>query len=167
MKSVLVMAGSLKRGYPEVDEDLTLIRALVDSNVPKFLADDLPLFAAIVKVIVIVKVKGKVISALYTQRAFEVPRMLVAYPNVLGPSLRLTIVIYFARGHCSAPCPSLCRRPSRVCHARCTTHALQDLFPGLEVPSNDYGEFSVELGDQLDKHGLQKVNEMPKHYPPA
>ena len=51
MKSVLVMAGSLKRGYPDVDEDLTLIRALVDSNVPKFLADDLPLFAAIVKVI--------------------------------------------------------------------------------------------------------------------
>lgn len=50
MKSVLVMAGSLKRGYPDVDEDLTLIRALVDSNVPKFLADDLPLFAAIVKV---------------------------------------------------------------------------------------------------------------------
>lgn len=45
------MAGSLKRGYPDVDEDLTLIRALVDSNVPKFLADDLPLFAAIVKVI--------------------------------------------------------------------------------------------------------------------
>lgn len=51
VKSVLVMAGSLKRGYPDVDEDLTLIRALVDSNVPKFLADDLPLFAAIVKVI--------------------------------------------------------------------------------------------------------------------
>lgn len=47
------MAGSLKRGYPDVDEDLTLIRALVDSNVPKFLADDLPLFAAIVKVILI------------------------------------------------------------------------------------------------------------------
>lgn len=46
----MVMAGSLKRGYPDVDEDLTLIRALVDSNVPKFLADDLPLFAAIVKV---------------------------------------------------------------------------------------------------------------------
>lgn len=48
---MLVMAGSLKRGYPDVDEDLTLIRALVDSNVPKFLADDLPLFAAIVKVL--------------------------------------------------------------------------------------------------------------------
>lgn len=50
VKSVLVMAGALKRGFPDVDEDLTLIRALVDSNVPKFLADDLPLFEAIVKV---------------------------------------------------------------------------------------------------------------------
>lgn len=33
----------------------------------------------------------------------------------------------------------------------------KDLFPGLEVPSNDYGEFSVALEEQLDKHGLQKV----------
>lgn len=39
-----------------------------------------------------------------------------------------------------------------------TPHAhWQDLFPGLEVPSNDYGEFSVALEEQLDKHGLQKV----------
>lgn len=37
------------------------------------------------------------------------------------------------------------------------TTYLQDLFPGLEVPSNDYGEFSVALDEQLDKHGLQKV----------
>lgn len=33
----------------------------------------------------------------------------------------------------------------------------QDLFPGLEVPSNDYGEFSEALDEQLEKHGLQKV----------
>jgi dynein heavy chain len=50
VKSVLVMAGALKRAMPEgSSEDVTLIRALVDSNVPKFLSDDLPLFAAIVK----------------------------------------------------------------------------------------------------------------------
>lgn len=67
VKSVLVMAGSLKRANPDVAEDLVLIRALRDSNVPKFLADDLPLFAAIV----------------------------------------------------------------------------QDLFPGVEIPNNDYGEFQV------------------------
>lgn len=52
---MLVMAGALKRGFPVVDEDLTLIRALVDSNVPKFLADDLPLFEAIVKVRVVTR----------------------------------------------------------------------------------------------------------------
>ena len=42
------MAGALKRANPDVNEDLTLIRALRDSNTPKFLSDDLPLFAAIV-----------------------------------------------------------------------------------------------------------------------
>ncbi|KAJ1441552.1 dynein heavy chain, N-terminal region 2-domain-containing protein, partial [Ochromonadaceae sp. CCMP2298] len=81
VKSVLVMAGGLKRANPDLEEDLVLIRALRDSNVPKFLADDLPLFAAIV----------------------------------------------------------------------------QDLFPGVEVPSNDYGELQVALEQEIDKAGLQKV----------
>ena len=48
VKSVLVMAGALKRGNPELSEDVVLIRAMRDSNVPKFLAEDLPLFHAIV-----------------------------------------------------------------------------------------------------------------------
>ena len=42
VKSVLVMAGGLKRANPNTEEELVLIRALRDSNVPKFLADDLP-----------------------------------------------------------------------------------------------------------------------------
>jgi len=48
VKSVLVMAGSLKRDNPNLNEDSVLIRAMRDSNVPKFLKDDLPLFSAIV-----------------------------------------------------------------------------------------------------------------------
>ncbi|KAE9281992.1 hypothetical protein PR003_g27522 [Phytophthora rubi] len=44
VKSALVMAGSLKGDNPDLNEDVTLIRALRDSNIPKFLADDLPLF---------------------------------------------------------------------------------------------------------------------------
>ena len=41
---VLVMAGQLKRENPDIVEDLVLIRALRDSNLPKFLADDAILF---------------------------------------------------------------------------------------------------------------------------
>lgn len=41
---VLVMAGQLKRDNPNLREDVVLIRALRDSNLPKFLADDAVLF---------------------------------------------------------------------------------------------------------------------------
>lgn len=44
VKSVLVMAGSLKRANPDKNEDVVLIRALRDSNLPKFLSDDAGLF---------------------------------------------------------------------------------------------------------------------------
>ncbi|KAJ6638438.1 Dynein axonemal heavy chain 6, partial [Pseudolycoriella hygida] len=47
VKSVLVMAGALKRSKPEQSEDVTLITALRDSNLPKFLALDVPLFIGI------------------------------------------------------------------------------------------------------------------------
>lgn len=48
VKSVLVMAGSLKRAQKDLDEDVVLIRAMRDSNVPKFLKEDLPLFSALI-----------------------------------------------------------------------------------------------------------------------
>ena len=49
VKSVLVMAGDLKRSEPNLDEDVVLIRAMIDSNIPKFLKDDLKLFSALVQ----------------------------------------------------------------------------------------------------------------------
>ncbi|XP_019622649.1 PREDICTED: dynein heavy chain 6, axonemal-like [Branchiostoma belcheri] len=49
VKSVLVMAGSLKRENPDKPEDVVLIRALRDSNLPKFLKNDAQLFQAILQ----------------------------------------------------------------------------------------------------------------------
>ncbi|KAJ3321819.1 Dynein heavy chain 6, axonemal [Boothiomyces sp. JEL0866] len=47
VKSVLIMAGSLKRSAPELSEDVVLIRSLRDSNLPKFLSEDIGLFKGI------------------------------------------------------------------------------------------------------------------------
>ena len=47
VKSVLVMAGGLKRGNPDLSEEVVLIRAMRDSNLPKFLKADVPLFFGI------------------------------------------------------------------------------------------------------------------------
>lgn len=41
------MAGALKRASPDQHEEVTLMCALRDSNLPKFLADDAILFAGI------------------------------------------------------------------------------------------------------------------------
>ena len=48
VKSVLVMAGGQKRDNPEVHENISLIRAMREANVPRFLSQDLPLFEAII-----------------------------------------------------------------------------------------------------------------------
>ena len=81
VKSVLVMAGALKRAEPNLTEEVVLIRAMRDSNVPKFLAEDLPLFHAIVN----------------------------------------------------------------------------DLFPGVNIPTVDYGELEVAVRECITEEGLQPV----------
>ncbi|XP_067910591.1 dynein axonemal heavy chain 10 isoform X3 [Heterodontus francisci] len=48
LKSVLVMAGELKRGFPDISEDVVLMRALRDMNLPKFIFEDVPLFLGLI-----------------------------------------------------------------------------------------------------------------------
>jgi len=49
LKSVLVMAGELKRTAPDLDEELVLMRALRDMNLPKFVFEDVPLFLGLIQ----------------------------------------------------------------------------------------------------------------------
>ncbi|KAI5945034.1 Dynein heavy chain 10, axonemal [Manis javanica] len=48
LKSVLVMAGELKRGSSDLREDVVLMRALRDMNLPKFVFEDVPLFLGLI-----------------------------------------------------------------------------------------------------------------------
>ncbi|XP_054466216.1 dynein axonemal heavy chain 10 [Anoplopoma fimbria] len=48
LKSVLVMAGELKRGSPDLSEEVVLMRALRDMNLPKFVFEDVPLFLGLI-----------------------------------------------------------------------------------------------------------------------
>ncbi|XP_069681262.1 dynein axonemal heavy chain 1-like [Periplaneta americana] len=48
VKTVIAVAGNLKREHPDMDERQIILRALRDVNVPKFLRDDLKLFNGIV-----------------------------------------------------------------------------------------------------------------------
>ena len=48
VKSVLTVAGMMKRNEPMVDEELILMRALRDFNTPKMVSADIPIFLRLI-----------------------------------------------------------------------------------------------------------------------
>lgn len=48
VKTVISSAGNIKRSQPNLAEEIILLKALIDCNIPKFLAEDIPLFNGII-----------------------------------------------------------------------------------------------------------------------
>jgi len=48
LNAILVAAGKIKKSNPDLEEDKITLRALVDVNLPKFTANDIPLFNGII-----------------------------------------------------------------------------------------------------------------------
>jgi dynein heavy chain len=48
LKTVLVICGSLKREFPDLDERVVVMRILRDNNMPKFTFEDVPLFLGMI-----------------------------------------------------------------------------------------------------------------------
>uniref|UniRef100_A0A4W3K7X4 Dynein axonemal heavy chain 17 n=1 Tax=Callorhinchus milii TaxID=7868 RepID=A0A4W3K7X4_CALMI len=79
IKSVLVVAGSLKRGDPLRPEDQVLMRALRDFNIPKIITDDLPVFMGLI---------GDLFPALDVPRKRDLEFEKIVKQSVLGLKLQ-------------------------------------------------------------------------------
>lgn len=133
LKLSLFVFRSLKRSNPHLSEDVVLIRALRDSNLPKFLVDDALLFGYALN------------STPY-------------WPNIktsglLGGQL---VDVFLTRGKLNV------KKLSVPLVSPSFSGILSDLFPGVTIPEHDYGVLQSTIEESLVLRNLQQLPSMTK-----
>jgi dynein heavy chain len=129
VKAVLSAAGNLKLQFPDEREDILLLRAILDVNLPKFLSHDIPLFQVTKKEEEVISTRSMSFTSQQHSRR-EIKRKKDG-----------------ARDN---------RKNRRLTSAM--QGIISDLFPGVAKPDADYREFNAEALAACGRLNLQKTD---------
>lgn len=88
IKSVLVVAGKLKRDDKDRPEDQVLMRALRDFNTPKIVTDDVPVFMGLIGIITATGIVAHTCATYVTACVRSKSKNLILHPPSLSVSSR-------------------------------------------------------------------------------
>ena len=176
LKSVLVMAGALKRGSPDLSEQIVLMRALRDMNLPKFVFDDVPLFLGLISDLfpgldcprvryprMNDVVEGDLAERGYkvmTEPSQQVDKVIQLYETML--TRHTTMVVGNTGGGKSVIINTLARSQTKMG----VPTKLHILNPKAQTVSELYGELDPETRDWTDGLLSNIFRELTKPLPP-
>lgn len=157
IKSVLVVAGSLKRAEPEIPEDHILMRALRDFNLPKIIADDVDVFLGLIEDLFpgidlprkVDKEFEKIIATVIQECGWQPEENLILKVVQLSEvmEVRHSIFIIGAAGCGKSTCWKSLAQALRKKNIRVT---VRDIDPKAITNNELYGRFHEQTGEWKD-----------------